>query len=164
MKSEELLQQAQNHVVEMQCSLQDERSVVIHRQKELEKQYTQAVRSASSDTMVIDTLLQYSKKREHEIEMLVPSPYFARCDVRNQDEDQSFFVGKFSFSQEHIVSWVSPIAAVRFSDIGETTYKTPKLETKQLSLLRKDEYVIRDGRIVFFVTEDIDIPRTLVYQ
>lgn len=161
MKTEELLQQAQRHVKETQRSLRDELSIVIQRQKELEIQYAQ---SSGSEKIVTDTLLQHNKKREFEIQILIPSPYFARCDVSIQGVDQTFFVGKFSFLQERVVSWVSSIAAVRFSPVGNTSYKTPKLENKSLKLLRKDEYVIRDGSIVFFVIEDLDIPRTLVYQ
>lgn len=161
MKTEELLREVQSHIGNTQSSLQNELGVVIHKQKELEVQYAQ---SSGSEKIVIDTLLQHNKKREFEIQTLIPSPYFARCDVSVQGIDQTFFVGKFSFLQEHIVSWVSSIAAVRFSPIGDTSYKTPKLENKPLKLLRKDEYVIRDGSIVFFVTEDGDTPRTLVYQ
>jgi len=142
MKTEELLQEVQCHVGATQGSLRTERDIVVDKQKELETQYTQ---SSGSEKIVLDTLLQHNKKREFEIETLIPSPYFARCDVRIHGVGQTFFVGKFSFLQEHIVSWVSSISVVRFSHIGDTSYKTPKLENKSLTLLRKDEYVIRNG-------------------
>ncbi len=156
------LLEAQAHVTAVQQEISAAYEAGNKRRQMLEAKYRQ---TGQDDKIAIHTLLEYIERRAQELSVLLPSPYVARCDIRQQEgKEMRVYVGKCSFQEANIVSWVSPIATVRFSEIGETSYKTAQKETKQVTLLRKDDYAIRDGKIVFFATETSTVARTLIYQ
>lgn len=158
---QELLAQAREHVGNMQSSLTEAHKGLLLEHQTLEAQLPKA---QEADKITLATLLAYNKKRQHEVDSLIPSPYFARCDVQSEHKTASLFVGKFSFTEQNIVSWISPISTLRFSHPGEVNYTLPDRTKKHVTLNRKDEYMINHGKIVFFATENTDTPRTLVYQ
>lgn len=121
---------------------------------------------ASVDDKVEVVILANNKEREVQLEQTAGSPYFVRCDLRlcGEEEVKAFYFGKFQLSEANIFSWVSPIAQVRFDDIGATSYKLPGEGVRNVELLRKDQFMIVDGQIKFLASESVDYERTLVYQ
>ncbi len=101
-----------------------------------------------------------------ELKILNKSPYFVRCDLVYEDSDEIItrYFAKFQFTEESIYSWVAPISSIRFEKPGEITYKLPSGEKKKAKLIRKDQYMIVDGKVMFFTQELIDSSRELIFQ
>jgi len=105
------------------------------------------------------------RKKVDELKKMQSFPYFSRCDIKFEDDKKkSFYFGKFSFIEKSIYSWVAPVSVVRFENLGTLKYKRPDGEFKNGRFSRKDQYMIVDGKIIFFTTESLNNPRELVYQ
>lgn len=121
---------------------------------------------SNADKIVESDLIRYNTKRKDEIAYLKGSPYFVRCDVvwDKENEIKSLYFGKFGFSEETIYSWITPASTMRFEDPGEVTYMRPDGRVQKAKLVRKDQYMIVGGDIKFLATEALGNPRELVYQ
>src|SRR3989338_7749983 len=118
----------------------------------------------TDDPFVRAKLLEHFSNRQEQLNQLVPSPYFFRCDVKKDGENQSLYFSKFSLIDQFIYSWTTPIARLRFTDIGPATYSTPKKGEWIGEITRKDQFMIVGGKIIFMTNEDKNSGRTLIYQ
>ncbi|MHB1316525.1 MAG: UvrD-helicase domain-containing protein [Minisyncoccota bacterium] len=136
--------------------------------KELgKKDPAQVRRMPLEDQYVYFNLLGHKEIRIHELDDLFGSPFFSKCEVLYQKnkEKKTIYFSKHQFIQEGISSWVSPVSSIRFEAPGSTSFiSTTDGEYQTIKLLSKDQYMIVDGKIVFFSTESVDVPRELVYQ
>lgn len=130
------------------------------------KNLAELKRLRGSDRMVHEQLMYYNAKRSDELTKLYPSPYFVRCDVVFDGEpgEKTLYFAKFPYTEESVYSWVAPVASIRFENCGRFSYARRNGEMKQGRLLRKDQFMIIDGQIVYLTSEETDRPRTLVYQ
>jgi len=160
-QSSELLTQARERIRHTQEAIQHTQEQLTAQSVQLGEQFKKA---EGAEKLTLHTLLQYTKKRQTELTSLFPSPYFSRCDTQSEGKDLTLYIGKFSYPEESVVSWVSPISTLRFAHPGVASYSTPERSKKEVLLKRKDEYMIQDGAIKFFATERLDQPRTLVFQ
>lgn len=105
-------------------------------------------------------------QRVEELNHLRKTPYFVKCEVIDGETKQSktFYFAKHQFSDESIYSWVAPIASIRFETPGTVSYTVPSGERKQLLLTAREQYMIVDGKVLFFAREEGTSPRELVYQ
>jgi DNA helicase IV len=113
------------------------------------------------------TQAQITANNEQQIEhlkQLYPSPYFTRCEFEIDGEKKVMYFAKFSFSDEQIYSWISPAAMLRFENPGPASYTRPDGQVRSGLLLKKDQYMIVDGKLLFFSTESTDQSRELIYQ
>ncbi len=113
-----------------------------------------------------ETLLYLQLEKQKMLGDQTASPYFFRCEVVFDDEKQkqTLYFGKFPFLSESIYSWVAPVSAIRFESPGRFSYSIPNEGTRTGQLLRKDQFMIVDKKIIFMSTETTDIPRELIYQ
>lgn len=122
----------------------------------------------SQDGIILSNLVRQNKQRLEELDSLKMSPYFFRCDMLIEDGDkrraETWYFSKFNFGEESIFSWVSAAASIRFENPGEFSYRKPTKGMQKGVLLRKEQYMIVDGKIVFLATESTDISRELIYQ
>lgn len=117
------------------------------------------------DLNVRAKILHHLHERLDQLHHLFPSPYFVRCDVRSRDgESKTVYFAKFPLSQESIFSWMTPAARLRFAEIGPTSYALPDGGSWSGELVRKDQFMIVGGKIVFLSSEADTHGRTLVYQ
>ena len=116
--------------------------------------------------MIQEAFIEHGKSKLQELKKLYPSPYFTRCDLYFDDEqtEKSFYFAKFSFDKEAIFSWTTPVAALRFEEPGSVTYQTPEEGIRHGRLIRKDQYMIVNGKLIFLASESINLPRELIYQ
>lgn len=117
-----------------------------------------------SDAIIERTLLAHHQEQLGNLKQLYPSPYFAFCDFEHNGERKSLYFGKFSFRDANIYSWITPVAALRFEPVGPATYTRPDGTVQSGVTHRKDNYLIADGQIRFFATEELGHARELVYQ
>lgn len=110
------------------------------------------------------TLMAYNRKYVRELQELFPSPYFARTDFVNNGEKKILYFAKFSFPEEGIYSWITPVATLRFENPGLASYVRPDGSSQSGVITKKDQYLIADGQLLFFATESVDTPRELVFQ
>ncbi len=110
------------------------------------------------------TLMAYNRKYVRELQDLYPSPYFARTDFENNGEKKTLYFAKFSFPEEGIYSWVTPVATLRFENPGAASYIRPDGAVQLGTIIEKDQYLIADGQLLFFATESLDKPRELIFQ
>jgi len=103
--------------------------------------------------------------RVEELTHLEGSPYFMKCEVIDESgQEKKYFLSKHQFAEESIYSWVSPIAAIRFEDPGKVSYKLADGTLKTVTITQKEQYMIVDGKVIFFALESKDKPRELIYQ
>ncbi len=81
---------------------------------------------SSQDRLTYETIIRIYRKRFNDLRSLYPSPYFYACQVKFKDEDKYrwLYFSKFSFDNEHIYSWTSPVAQIRFEQPGSFSFKT----------------------------------------
>ncbi|MCX6752737.1 MAG: AAA family ATPase [Candidatus Nomurabacteria bacterium] len=110
-------------------------------------------------------LLYYKRKKLAELIHLKGSPYFIKTEIIDEDgEEKNYFFSKHEFSEESIYSWVAPVASIRFENPGKVSYKLPDGSTKNLIIKKKEQYMIVDGKIIFFALENEGQERELIYQ
>jgi DNA helicase IV len=117
------------------------------------------------DQMVFLNQKANAQTRVVELNNLESSPYFIKCDIVDEKGDKKeYFFSKHQFSEESIYSWVSPVAAIRFESPGKVSYKLPDGTQKNIIIKKKEQYMIVDGKVIFFALEDGNKPRELIYQ
>ena len=162
-KKEEILLEARGHVKKVILNLEkasSETEKSLKRSKEIFSSLSQA------DQIVEYRLIKYGKKRIGEIAHLHGSPYFVRCDViwEKEDEVKKIFFGKFGFAEEEIYSWITPASAIRYENPGAVMYMRPDGQMQKAQLVRKDQCMIVGGEIKFLASESLDSARQLIYQ
>ncbi|MEI6511076.1 MAG: ATP-binding domain-containing protein [Candidatus Uhrbacteria bacterium] len=157
LRKEETLEQARVRVASVRETIAEEiRSVGTA----IDGQYR-----GGEDLNVRTKLLRHFSERLDQLHHLFSSPFFVRCDVRSADGDaKTVYFAKFPKTDESIFSWMAPASRLRFSDIGPASYALPDGTAWQGDLLRKDQFMIVGGKIVFLSSEATTYGRTLVYQ
>lgn len=164
-------QAAKNSILKKaQTHLQETREAITQRKISLrgmiEKGRNDFKKMSSFDKQIQMKVLAFQEQSLKEADSLDLSPYFARCDVllEGKREKETLYFAKFPFTEKSIYSWVAPAAALRFENPGDFSYALPGDKISKGILSRKDQYMITDGKIIFFATETRDNPRELVYQ
>jgi DNA helicase IV len=118
------------------------------------------------DPEVLMSIILHRLETKQQLDYSYNTPYFVRCDVIFDDETSKkiLYFGRFPFMEDSIYSWVAPAAAIRFESPGNFTYLLPNGNERKGKLLRKDQFMIIDRRIVFMSTETTNNSRELVYQ
>jgi DNA helicase IV len=108
--------------------------------------------------------------RYRELQSITSSPFFFKCviahktvDVRHQAAKEIYF-GKYELSEQGIYSWIAPIAVVRFANPGQASFKLPNGTVKEITLHEKEQYMIVEGKVMFYSHESQSDPRELIYQ
>lgn len=163
MEKTQILEGAKRHVAAVCGRIASEKTKLVDLVAKA-KRDLKSVRSA--DAVVEHRILQYNEKRLGELAHLEGSPYFVRCDVvwEKENEVKNIFFGKFGFSEEEIYSWITPASSMRFENPGQVEYERPDGTKQKAQLLRKDQYMIVGGKVKFLATEEIGKPRELIYQ
>jgi DNA helicase IV len=119
-----------------------------------------------ADQRVYMQLKGYAVDRVEQLEHLHKSPFFTKCEILDEEtkEKKDFFFATHQFIEESIYSWVTPVASIRFESPGHISYTLPNGEAKHMILLRKEQYMIVDGKVIFYAEENPGMPRELVYQ
>lgn len=163
MHKEKILSAARKHLEKIG-------SRIDHARKQLEKniarEKTIYPTLTSADKIVADQVRQFHTKRSGELSHLQGSPYFVRCDViyDQEEETHSLYFGKFGFRDESIYSWIAPASSMRFEDPGAIGYRLPDGRVQKAQLLRKDQYMIINGQLKFLSTESTEKSRQLIFQ
>ena len=163
MEKEKILESARKHVASVCERIMNEKTKLVQLVSKA-KQDLKSVRSA--DVVVEHRILQYNEKRLGELAHLEGSPYFVRCDVvwDGEKETKSIYFGKFGFGDEEIYSWITPASQMRFENPGAVEYERPDGKMQKAQMLRKDQYMIVNGKVKFLATEEVGKARELIYQ
>ena len=114
-------------------------------------------RMRPEDQMVQMQLVANAQNRIVELENLEGSPYFMKFYITDEDgTDKEYYFAKHQFSEESIYSWVAPVASIRFESPGKATYRLPDGTVKTVTIKEKEQYMIVDGKVIFFSREDKD--------
>lgn len=120
-------------------------------------------------TQYIQPLSDHQKKQEETrdriaaLERMASTPYFARLDLRfeDEDEDESIYIGRATLWDDHhnilVHDWRSPIASMfyRFGT-GDAYYDAPAGRI-HCRLLRKRQYEIKHGVLKYCFDADTPI-------
>lgn len=156
-----LLTEAKKHITSIRQKIN---AAIIDRETKGQKMTQATVSLSRDDAAVQRTLVAHNLEQVENLKQLEPSPYFTRCDFVQAGEVKHIHVGKFSFGEEGIYSWITPAATLRFEAPGSASYTRPDGKVEVGELTRKDQYMITDGKLLFFSTESVGTPRELVYQ
>ena len=106
-----------------------------------------------------------AEKRLIELAHLERSPFFMKCIVLNEKgEEKKYYFAQHGFSEQAIYSWVAPVSTIRFENLGKASYKLPNGVVRNVTIKQKEQYMIVDGKIIFFSIEKENKPRELIYQ
>jgi DNA helicase IV len=164
----QLYEVARNHAAQTVGKLEEAIKFSLNQSNVLSER--KSTSDAVGDKLMLDKMfkLQSIMHQEHaeEYKFLQKEPYFSRCDVmlEGTNKIKSFYFAKFPFLSNEIYSWVAPAARVRFEDIGEFNFETVKGNMLKGRLLRKDQYMIVDGKIIFMASEATDYERSMIHQ
>lgn len=158
-----LLKNVQNHIRYIQEKISADLETV---KKVAHRSITEIGRLRPEDQTVAMQLRGYAVARVEELTHLYGSPYFVKCVVEEREtrEHRTYYFAKHQLSEESIYSWIAPIAAIRFENLGPVSYTLPSGEKKDITLLAREQYMITNGKVFFFAREETDMPRALIYQ
>lgn len=156
------LQHTQTHIQEIAERLTHKRATLLDSIHDLRR----ALKRPSLDSIAQRKLVQILEEQQEQLRELSFSPYFHRCDLQFESDTplETFYIAKFSVPDEQLVSWVAPVARLRFATPGPCSYPRPDGSTRRGQLLRKDQYLIVDRNLLFFATEELHQARELIYQ
>ena len=160
-QKKQLLEEAKNYFANIREKII---AKIEHRENRTDNMKKERSGIILSDAIAQQILMAHNQDQIENLKQLYPSPYFTRCDFTINDEQKIMYFGKFSFSDESIYSWITPAAALRFENPGVASYGRPDGKTQTGLIERKDNYMIVDGKILFFSTESTSHPRELIYQ
>jgi DNA helicase IV len=105
------------------------------------------------------------QERIDNLERVRNSPYFLRLDLTWADgKQETVHIGKHALLDEKIYSWLSPIATLRYSTLGDSEFETPDGESRKAHIALKDDFIIQSASIVFMAREQIDAERQMIFQ
>jgi len=159
----QLLETLRRHIASVQGKVAEERERVSIRAN---KSLREIGAMQPADQPVYMQLKAYAQDRMEQLDHLHQTPYFTKCEVveNGTGEKKEYYFSKHQLSEESIYSWVAPIAMIRFEAPGEITYVLPDGEKRDMMLVSKEQYMIVDGKVLFFAKESTDMPRELIYQ
>lgn len=160
-QKKQLLAQAREHIALVRERIQTALSMNATKAKEMRRD---AIREQAGDALASHRLAAHREAKTEDLRQLYPSPYFAKCDFVLNGVEKNMYFGKFSFSEENIYSWITPAAALRFENPGNTSYVRPDGSVQSGLLTSKDQYMIVDGKLLFYTTEGVEQARELIYQ
>lgn len=163
LQKQKILTQAKQHVQRVSDVISDVKTSLGDSISKLRKEL---IKARGEERDITEGILYFQLEKQQMLGDQTVSPYFFRCDVIFDDEKipQTLYFGKFPFVPESIYSWVAPVSSLRFESPGRFSYGTPNEGTRTGKLLRKDQFMIVDKKIIFMSTETNDIPRELIYQ
>ena len=130
-----------------------------------DKSMKEIARMRPEDQAVQMQLKANAQNRIVELKNLESSPYFMKCYITDEKgEEKEYFFAKHQLSEESIYSWVSPVASIRFENPGKVSYKLPDGTMRDIVIKQKEQYMIVDGKVIFFSLEEKGKPRELIYQ
>jgi DNA helicase IV len=122
-------------------------------------------RTSGGDRMMEAEVLKYSEQRVGELEQLQSSPYFVGCEIEFAGKArEEIYFSKFSFSEEQIYSWTTSASRIRYEEPGEVSYELPDGTIRHGKMLRKNQFMIVGGKIIFMASEALGSARQLIYQ
>ena len=122
-------------------------------------------RMRPEDQLVQMQLKANAENRIIELNNLDSSPYFFKCYIKDEEGiDKEYYFSKHQFSEESIYSWVAPVASIRFENLGDVSYQLIDGTKKNIYVKKKEQYMIVDGKVIFFALEEKDKLRELIYQ
>jgi len=158
-----LLEKLRERIKSVQKSIAES---VLHT-KELAGKSIGEIKTLNKEDQVVYFELQYyAERRLEELSHLNSSPFFIRCDLTHEKkgEQKTYYFAKHQLTEESIYSWVAPLSSVRFENPGPITYTLPNGVVEKAFLSRKEQYMIVDGKVLFFAIEQEGSPRDLIYQ
>lgn len=161
-KKQELLEQSKNHLKTITNNVSVYQQSII---TAIQRIRTDLLKEEEDHENLVEMLI-HSLETQKRLAYSYKSPYFVRCDVQFDDEKEirELYFGRFSLRDDSIYSWVAPAASIRFETTGRFSYELPNGKKRSGMLLRKDQFMIVDGKIFFLSTEATTYPRELVYQ
>lgn len=109
-------------------------------------------------------IYEIGQQRRDEFKVIRDNPFFTRMttDIKDKKKDV-IYIGKFSFPEKQIYSWVTPIATLRFENLGAVSYVLPNGESRLGHIHDKESFMISKGEISYLSRED-GHGKTLIYQ
>ncbi len=86
----------------------------------------------------------------HNLKFSEKSPFFVRLVVKFDDknEQETIYIGKFSFLMDKVYSWTVPVAGLRFIPPGPFSYVRPNGQSRSGVVLSREDYFISNSHIV----------------
>ncbi len=155
--------EATDHVKKVSKDIFEEKTNIETRIKNLRERLQ---KGELEDPEVIVALIIDQIEYQKQLDYACTSPYFVRCDIKFEESSkiETIYFGRFQFRRDLIYSWVAPAASIRFEKPGHFSYKLPDGGIRKGKLLRRDQFMILDKKILFMSSESIEYSRELIYQ
>src|SRR3989338_6933520 len=121
-KKVSLLEVAKGHLSMVREKIE---TVITYRGAKTKDMQRQSLSLQKDDAWVQQYMALHNERQVETLKQLYPSPYFTRCDFVQNGEKKEIYVGKFSFGDQNIYSWVASAATLRFETPGPAGYTRP---------------------------------------
>ncbi len=137
------------------------------------KLFNQYRSTAGTLQNIAGELLDYTRRRITELNILEKSPFFASINytigdnvknIKNVGNVKSVYISKFEFEKADVVSWTSPIAALRYEELGDCKVSLPNNVLQKVKLIQKDTYTIAEDKIIYYAEESLDGGAEIIYE
>lgn len=160
---EQLTDKLREHIDLTRSEVDTELKTQIDLETKLFPEFTKAT---GMNREILAERLQNTRKRILELESMQKSPFFAKLTYYSKEEkgDREVYISKYSFTDLNISSWVAPVAALRFEDLGDTEFKLPDRSKIHVDLNEKDSHVITEEKLVYFSNENKTEGVSIIYE
>lgn len=102
------------------------------------------------------------EKRIKELLYLKKNPYFGKIKIRENLDEEVFYIGAYGFDIGEdvplIIDWRAPIASLFYQGkLGRLSYTIPTNEEVFVELLERRQILIKNGKIISLFDSDIDV-------
>lgn len=107
-------------------------------------------------------------KKLGELTFLKYSPYFGRVDIKEDEDYDSLYIGKFGLLNQEdmplIVDWRAPVSSLFYNGgIGESSYASPNGKIMVDVLLRR-QYIIKNAKLKGMFDSSLDVKDELLQE
>lgn len=102
------------------------------------------------------------EKRIREFLSLKKSPYFGKIKILEDGVEEDFYIGSYGFDIGEeiplIVDWRAPISSLFYQGkLGEVKYTLPSKEDVFVNLIKRRQFLIKNGEIISMFDSEVDI-------
>ena len=119
------------------------------------------------EEFVVEEAYKSADKRLRELTMLSVSPYFGRIDIKDEDDYETLYIGRFGLLKNDfpvVVDWRAPVASIFYNGgLGKASYKAPFGENEVDVMLRR-QYVIKKAKLCGMFDSAFDIKDEILQQ
>jgi DNA helicase IV len=104
------------------------------------------------DSEVVGMMINNNRKEISDLQKMSDSPFFFKAEVKfsgNKDFEE-IYISKYSLPEQKIYSWVTPIARLRYKEVGVCEYDLINGKKRSGEIRQREKFKIREGELISY--------------